>query len=403
MMNFSVRTKRFERPLRYIFPAYIVVLSLCSVGGMLFTSQAQAGNTRPTLVITDQPLSMGSGTGLYSKPLNNTVITPKTIDPSQYGNSGRSMVSRKVSELRNDLRALDNMIRGLSGRLVALQKDSHKKAADYYADIATISLQLQSGTTPGNPRLVEHLRKAQQSLEDLSSAITNFNTLTVEVSGAASTSAFLLEATRATYSLSGALEEDHEQLARLEDSVNSSVVLIDRLLNNVNDDISRMTAYLSSERNNLQTLSLAVADGAFFGRNLSARPFSQAKPILQQGVDIPTSMQPLPNTSSMATLQQPKPLAIIRFDKANVKYAQPVYAAMSRAMKKYPNVMFELVAVNPARGNAAKMAIESTKSRRNAEDVLRSITTMGVPSNRIELKTATLTSATTNEVHIYIR
>lgn len=404
-MHFPVMIPRSKCPLRTVLQTSAAVLTL--LYGAAIAPEAQAQTSRPTLVITDQPVSMGGGTALYSKPRNDTIITPQQIDPSQYGTSN-SMVSRKVGQLHNDLRALDNMIRGLSGRLVGLQKNSQTKAADYYADVATISLQLQSGTTPGNPRLVKHLGKAQRSLESLSSSVTDFNTLAVEVAGAASTSAFLLEATRATYSLSGALEEDHEKLARLEDSVNNSVVLIDRLLNNVNDDMSRMGAYLSAERSNLRTLSLAVADGAFFGKNLSARPFAHAQPALPQGSNVPPAMQalpgaPMPGMTPASMGGQPRQLAIIKFDKHNVDYAQPVYTAMSAAMERYPNARFELVAVNPSRGNAAQMAIESTKARRNAEDVLRSITTMGVPAGRIDLKTATLTTAQANEVHIYMR
>jgi len=93
----------------------------------------------------------------------------------------------------------------------------------------------------------------------------------------------------------------------------------------------------------------------------------------------------------------------IKFDRANVEYEQPVYAALDEAMKKYPSARFELVAIEPTGGNAAQAAIESARSRRNAEKVLKTLTQMGLDQNRLDLATAQSSSATTSEVHIYIR
>src|SRR5690606_8435478 len=78
----------------------------------------------------------------------------------------------------------------------------------------------------------------------------------------------------------------------------------------------------------------------------------------------------------------PRPLVKIRFDKPNVQYEQPVYMAVSDAMQKYPDARFEIVAVHPTGGNAAQVAIESTRARRNAEQVLRTLTQMGLDGNR---------------------
>ncbi len=76
---------------------------------------------------------------------------------------------------------------------------------------------------------------------------------------------------------------------------------------------------------------------------------------------------------------------------------------MNDAMAKYPNARYEIVAVHPSIGNAAQVAIESTKSRRNAESVLRTITAMGVPMDKVDISTSPSADATSSEVHIYIR
>ena len=89
--------------------------------------------------------------------------------------------------------------------------------------------------------------------------------------------------------------------------------------------------------------------------------------------------------------------------KADVNYEQPVYMAMTEAMEKYPDSRFEVVAVHPGQGNAAQVAIESTKSRRNAEKVLRTLTQMGLPMDKVDVSYAASTDARTSEVHIYIR
>jgi hypothetical protein len=93
----------------------------------------------------------------------------------------------------------------------------------------------------------------------------------------------------------------------------------------------------------------------------------------------------------------------IRFTKPNVNYEQALYTAISDAQKKYPDANFELVAVYPENGNDARSAIESTRARRNAEEVLRQMREMGLPARSIELSRKASNSANTSEVHIYLR
>ncbi|PJF20461.1 MAG: hypothetical protein CUN56_16060 [Phototrophicales bacterium] len=99
----------------------------------------------------------------------------------------------------------------------------------------------------------------------------------------------------------------------------------------------------------------------------------------------------------------PRPLVVIRFDDPNVEYEQAVYMAVNEALDRYPDAQFELVAVTPTQGNAAKVAIETTRARRNAEKVLRSLTQMGLTSDRIILSSLSNDQIDSNEVHLYIR
>jgi hypothetical protein len=375
-----------------LFSRLPLTIALCAVGLGGFAGYGHAAPGQPALVITNDPLPPELHSRVYSRPSVAPAIGPEELTGASYYDNLNTIVGRKVEQLRGELFSLQGDVSGLSETLLALEERGEAVAADYYANIGTISTQLQAGTTPGNPRLVQRLALAQNNLESLSTNIARLNEIAVEVSRIASIATFLLESVRASYNLSGAIEEDHVRLAELEDAVNNTMVVIDRLLNNVNDDISRTAAYLSTERSNLRTLSLAITEGDLFGKSLSNRPFSGISPASFT-----------PDELRMATPAAPRPLVKIRFNKQNVQYEQPVYIAVSESLERYPAARFELVAVHPTGGNAAQVAIESTKARRNAEKVLRTLTQMGLPLDRIDLSYTPDAGAQSNEVHIYIR
>ncbi len=432
-MTKASRKQRFSVQTFTAVTAFAVAGALAVFACGASDAAARPADKKPSpLVITNEPLPPELQSRVYSKPSRAPQIDASQISgPMYYGDSTETVVGRKVDTLRSELFSLQNQVAELSQQLAAVQINGQRQAAEYYASVATISTQLQSGTTPGNPRLVQRLTTARENLEKLSGNIASLNDLAVKVSHTASLANFLIESARATYSLTGAVEEDHVRLAQLEDAVNSTVVVVDRLLNNANDDITRTTAYLATERENLRTLSLAINTGDLFGKSLSNRPFSSVQkasfspaPLSGYGMNGsgaavagPTPVAGMVSPADMAMppepyLDQPayagmpggpRPLVKIRFDRTDVDYEQPVYMAVNEALTQYPNAQFELVAVHPSAGNAAEVAIESTRARRNAEKVLRSLTEMGLTMDRVELSYAPSQDATTSEVHLYIR
>ena len=251
-----MKINKFNKSRLMLAAGIAVVVSLAAHG-----AHAQVDmKKRPSLVITNQTLpgNAASPSPLYAGPTKTPDITPAQVSGSTYFQPTQTIVAQKVGELKSDLFGLQGRVNNLSSQLKNLQQRSLSQSAEYNASVATINTQLQSGTTPGNPRLVQKLQVAQGNLDRLSQNVADLNAMAVEAANAASMGSFLLEACRSAYGLSGAVEEDHAALSQVVDQVNTTIVTIDRLLNEVNDAITRTAAYLSAERGNIRTLSLAV-------------------------------------------------------------------------------------------------------------------------------------------------
>lgn len=361
---------------------------------------ANNASQAPALVVTEEPAPRV----VYHRGSRDTVLdVASDMHATSYVAPDNSpmvetLVSRKIHELSNSLIGLQQSVMSHDDNLAALQRDSVAFAEEYYKYIASISASLQSGTTPGNPVLIEQWNDAQDKLNSLAQSAGLLNELATNITNEASKSSFLLDSTRATFGLSGAVEEDHENLIALEDEVNQTIVRINRLLNEANDEINRRTTYLRSERLNMQSISLAIANGELYGQSLSNRLFMRAA---SAGASSQSNTPPIANPSGM--LAGRRPLVIIRFDRQNVEFEQAVYNAVSQALEKKPSALFDLVAVSPDRGNAAKAALSASSARKNGENVLRTLTQMGLPMERITLNAATSDSAVNSEVHIYVR
>src|SRR5579883_2726488 len=163
--------------------------------------------------------------------------------------------------------------------LQQLRQQMAQDSANYFGLVGQINSRLQVGTTPGNPQLIAQWNQAQGALDKMNDDIAKLNSLSNQAASDSSLAAYILESVKAAYGLQGAVDEDHRQLTQLENEVNRTVVLIDRLLNALSDDISRQSSYVSNERNNLVTLSVAIKNGELYGQSLANRAFSSAAPL----------------------------------------------------------------------------------------------------------------------------
>ena len=341
-----------------------------------------------------QGLAPGASTLRQTPPprLGTSQFQPQPVTP---GAPTGTFVGQKVTQMRGELQRMQSEVSTHNGNLQKIRAATIEHSLGYHNTVATINARLQVGTTPGNPLLVSQWNVAQSGLESINADIAQMNGLANGVAGTASLSSFLLESTRAAYGLSGGVDEDHRQLAIFEDEVNKTVVLIDRLLNELSEDISRQSNYLSGERRNLTTLSLAIKNGEPYGSNLANRAYSTAAPF--------TSAAPVASARRPVGRAQRRPLVVIRFDRPNVAFEQALYTAVSRALERRPTAGFDVVAIAPNRGSPAQVTVASLTSKRNAEAVLRSLSDMGLPLDRVRLSATTSGGAQTNEVHIYVR
>lgn len=189
------------------------------------------------------------------------------------------------------------------------------------------------------------------------------------------------------------ISEMRRELASLEDEVNRTMVRIDWRLNELSEEINRQSAYVSNSRKNLTRGLPAVENGEILGSSLANR-----------GHDVQPD-QRHPNYAGRPTAAQTgqrRPLVVIRFDRPNVNYEQPLYYAVSLALQLRPAASFDVVAVVPDEGSTAQSTRAANTASKNAEQVLGALMSMGLPAKRLTLSGITSNEAQTNEVRIYV-
>lgn len=306
-----------------------------------------------------------------------------------------TFVGVKVATLRTELQRLNKRLEAQNERLVRVRISTTQNAQRYHGTVAAVTARLQIGTTPGNPILVSQWNSAQSELDKVSSDIGTMNALANDVASNSSLAGYVLESSRAAYGLAGAIDEDHRQLGLLEDETNRTVVLIDRLLSELNEDVARQTAYVGNERSNLTTLSAAIKNGELHGSSLLAKAYTAST--------APISFSTSATPRSGFQRARRNPLVVIRFDRPDVPYQRALYTAISKALNAKPDSRFDLVGVSPATGGSSDIALNQSRVKKFTNNVLKALIDMGLPANRVSLASSTSSSAATNEVHLYLR
>jgi hypothetical protein len=378
------------------FPTTLIGTALL-VSACSFTEDA----LWPSLAGEDQQASQPAPAPAVSQPVarapkaatSQPALGTASFQPSGVtsGKATGTFVGKKVGELRSELKRLQGAISRDNTSLQTARAKVNLASTRYHDSVSAINARLQIGTTPGNPILVQQFNVGQGDLDRLSADISEFNKLKTLVSHSSSMASFLSESTRAAFNVSGSVDEDWKQLSVLQDEVDQTVVLIERLLKEISDDMRRQTNYIASERANLNVLSAGIRRGEIYGISLMNQAVASTS-----GSPAGVAGRPLDTTGR-------RPLVVIRFDRENVPFQQALYNAVSKVLERRPDAVFDLVAVASSIGGQARSALNTNKSRRNAEMVLRSLVEMGLPPSRVAISAKASASSRSSEVHLYLR
>ena len=294
-------------------------------------------------------------------------------------------VSHTIAGIRGSLQDAASRTVGAGQQYATLRGSSAQQLAAYYQAQAQISARLQIGTTRGNPELVAQWNTAQGALDQLTANINALNTLVAQISGEATRVRGAVTQVQQTLDMSGAVDEDHRQLTVLEDEANQIVVVLDRLARDASADLRRQTATLSNERLRLAQLASSIKAGDLYAPGTPAPRMAAAPPAPGAAPDAGG------------------PIVTIKFARASTNYQKPLYAALSRALQSQPNASFNVVGVSPPRGTAAAVQSAQNDARRHAQQVMSTMTEMGVPAARMDISSATDPSIRTSEVRVFLR
>lgn len=356
--------------------ARVAILALATVlGGCSFASEALwpslpgSGAGRPaTTTRIELPAPAGDQNAAPAAPVAQTAV------------------GQRAAQLRDEAARLATQVASHQQALRQLRSENVDAAQRYQSLVGQINARLQVGTTPGNPVLTQQLAQAQTELDRFAANTSTVSQLSTQIGASASLGAFLLEAVRSAYTISGAVDEDHRQLSQTEEEVGRTMVSVERLRVETTDDVARHTAYVGRERANLGTLGAAVRTGEFLGPGLAGRAIDAAA-------------QPRPAGGAAAT----RPIVVVRFDRPNPAFEQSLYAAATRALEVRPQVAFEVVGIAAGGDQGARSATATTEARRQAEQVMRALVEMGMPAQRVRISTRSDATLTANEVHVLAR
>lgn len=322
------------------------------------------------------------------------MLGSSNFEPVEVSNGGDTgtFVGQKVISFRNELTQLQNAIRTNNSELQKIRSSVISNASQYHKTLGAIEAKLQVGTTPGNPQMYAMLQSAQNNVQLMNVNSNALQQLSARVTSDASVVNNLSDSIRATFAISGAVDEDHRQLRILQNETNQTAILINSLLNEVNSDVSRQIQYNETANSNIVQLDSAIKRGSYGVNNI---PLGASLPMINVGSPAKSAPMKYAATDAVAG----KPLFVAKFNKSNVNYKDGLRRAVNAAKSKKPNVVFEVVAVTPVSGGSSAR----TNAQNNATTIFQEIINMGVSAERVSLSSRSSTEASSPEVQVFVR
>ena len=270
-----------------------------------------------------------------------TISQPEAV---QTGATG-TFVGGKINQFRADLSSIQNAISSHNNDFLRFKDLVDEQTSVYQGLSSAIRSRLQIGTTPGNPILVGQWNDAQRALEDIQNNVNNLQIVNNRVTADAALITHLKNAIDSSFFISGAIDEDHNQLKVLKDDVQRTSVLYARLMDELEQKISREIMILNDERQYMKKLAEDVETGKFGGR-VSTPPTSTGN------VGTADTGEMKIETLKVAPVNYDNAILVIRFDDTNFDYSNALFESISNALEQMPSANFEVVAVSPTGGPA---------------------------------------------------
>jgi hypothetical protein len=377
-----------------IFLFFLSTYSCAGVQDVVFPSLSDEEVVAPP-ALEDVPATIESAESPTQEIPPSQYAQPPVGQPQVAYDTGPTgtFVGGKINQFRADLSSIQNAVSSHNNDFLRFKDLVDEQTSVYQGLSSAIRSRLQIGTTPGNPILVGQWNDAQRALEDIQNNVNNLQIVNNRVTADAALITHLKNAINSSFFISGAIDEDHNQLKVLNDDVQRTSVLYSRLMDELEEKISREIQILNAERQYMKELSADVEVGKFGGR-VSAPPTRSSQSTGTQKIEEQGSI----DTIKIAPLNYDNAILVIKFDDTNFDYSTALFESISNALEQMPSASFEVVAVSPTGG-----ASFAEKARQRASEVFNKVVEMGVPSERVSLASSNSTSAQAEEVHIYLK
>ncbi len=384
--------KNLTKPLIFLFT--LSTYSCAGVQDVVFPSLSDEEVVAPP-ALEDVPATIESAESPTQEIPPSQYAQPPVGQPQVAYDTGPTgtFVGGKINQFRADLSSIQNAVSSHNNDFLRFKDLVDEQTSVYQGLSSAIRSRLQIGTTPGNPILVGQWNDAQRALEDIQNNVNNLQIVNNRVTADAALITHLKNAINSSFFISGAIDEDHNQLKVLNDDVQRTSVLYSRLMDELEEKISREIQILNAERQYMKELSADVEVGKFGGR-VSAPPTRSSQTTGTQKIEEQGSI----DTIQIAPLNYDNAILVIKFDDTSFDYSTALFESISNALEQMPSASFEVVAVSPTGG-----ASFAEKARQRASEVFNKVVEMGVPSERVSLASSNSTSAQAEEVHIYLK
>ena len=384
--------KNLTKPLIFLF--FLSTYSCAGVQDVVFPSLSDEEVVAPP-ALEEVPATIESAESTTQEIPPSQYAQPPVGQPQVAYDTGPTgtFVGGKINQFRADLSSIQNAVSSHNNDFLRFKDLVDEQTSVYQGLSSAIRSRLQIGTTPGNPILVGQWNDAQRALEDIQNNVNNLQIVNNRVTADAALITHLKNAINSSFFISGAIDEDHNQLKVLNDDVQRTSVLYSRLMDELEEKISREIQILNAERQYMKELSADVEVGKFGGR-VSAPPTRSSQSTGTQKIEEQGSI----DTIKIAPLNYDNAILVIKFDDTSFDYSTALFESISNALGQMPSASFEVVAVSPTGG-----ASFAEKARQRASEVFNKVVEMGGPSERVSLASSNSTTAQAEEVHIYLK